>query len=357
MFFERFEKEFPIQTACLKNARKTGRLSHAYIVHSDDPDIRREFPTAAAQIAICPFPGEDGSPCGKCKGCRSLESGTYPEFFTLEPVSKSRIIPVGETSNPEEDTLRWFEDLFYLTSATTEGKKVGVIYDADRMQPAAQNAFLKTLEEPPSNTFFILTTGHPSELLPTTLSRCQMISLISNRCSYSFAWSAGLFKTLKILQFESAGSIGTAEDCAISIIDAFSALGDEASKLVEARWEKRIEHAKDELEAAGRKRLEKRVEAEEGAEYLKSRTYFLSALHCWFSQVYLLSSGASVGELPNPELFDGLELPKEIGAEKALNDLAAAEKFLYELNFSVDQSLAVRSFCLNIACRAAGPAY
>ena len=353
MFFERFEKEFPVQTTCLKNARKTGRLAHAYIVHSDDAEIRKDFSIAAAQIAICPFPLADGSPCGKCKGCHSLENGTYPEFFTLEPVSKSRIIPVGDTTNPEEDTLRWFEDLFYLTSATSEGKKVGVIYDADRMQAAAQNAFLKTLEEPPSNTFFILTTGHPSELLPTTLSRCQMISLISNRCSYGFSWAGELFKTLKALQFDAAGSIGRAEDCAISIIDSFSTLDAEAAKIVETKWEKRIEQAKDELEAAGRKRLEKRIEAEEGAEYLKSRTYFLSALHCWFSQVYLLSCGASVGEVPNPELFEGLQLPNEIDTEKALDDFASAEKFLYDLNFSVDQSLAVRSFCLNVACRAA----
>ncbi|OGV36225.1 MAG: hypothetical protein A2020_12560 [Lentisphaerae bacterium GWF2_45_14] len=348
MLFERFEKEFPIQMACLKNARKNGRLSHAYILHSDDPELRRDFPTVAAQIAICPFPTEDGSPCGECKGCRSLENGTYPEFFTLEPASKSRIIPVGETSNPEEDTLRWFEGLFYLTSATSEGKKVGVIYDADRMQPAAQNAFLKTLEEPPSSTFFILTTGHPSELLPTTLSRCQMISLISNRCSYSFPWSETLFKTLKALQFDSEESLAKGEDCALAIIEIFSALGDEASDAVAAKWEKRLEHAKDELEAAGRKRIEKRMDAEGGAEYLKRRTCFLSALHCWFSQIYQLSCGAAPEELSNPELFAGLELPQKIDEERALNDLAAAEKFLYDLNFYVDESLAVRSFCLNI---------
>lgn len=348
MLFERFEKEFPVQTSCLKNARKTGRLAHAYIVHSDDAEIRKRFAVAAAQTAVCPYPLPDGSPCGKCKGCISLENGTYPEFFTLEPVSKSRIIPVGDTSNPEEDTLRWFEGLFYLTSTTSEGKKVGVIYDADRMQAAAQNAFLKTLEEPPSNTFFILTTGHPAELLPTTISRCQMISLISNRCTYDFSWAADLFKTLKALQFDSAGSVGRAEDSAVAIIDSFSTLDDEASKIVAAKWEPRLEQAKEELEAAGRKRLEKRIEAEEGAEYLKSRTYFLSALHCWFSQVYLLSSGAAMDELPNPELFNGLELPEKIDHEKAEKDLAAAEKFLYDLNFSVDQSLAVRSFCLSV---------
>ena len=164
MLLTRYEQEFPEVIACLKRARVSGRMAHAYLLHGDSPELRRNFSLVLSQIAICPNSSADGTPCGTCRVCRHMETGIYAEFYELMPTGKTWQIQVGERRNPEPNTVRWFESQFYLTSTSEASKKVGVIYDADRMNTESQNAFLKTLEEPPADSFFILATGNPSAL-------------------------------------------------------------------------------------------------------------------------------------------------------------------------------------------------
>jgi DNA polymerase-3 subunit delta' len=254
---------------------------------------------------------------------------------------------VGDTVNPEEDTLRWFENLFYLTSAG--GKKVGIIHDVDRMQQAAQNAFLKTLEEPPGNTLFMLTTGNPSKLLPTTVSRCQLIMLITNKCSYALNHMERLKNILRELQFNSSGNLIKAERCAREIVNISAKIDSEAQKIVGAKWSEQLERAAEELEAPALKRMKNRIDAAERAEYLRQRTYFISAIHTWFAQVFHIASGASADRIANPELFEGIQLPDRISPSGAFKALEHAEKLTYDLNYNIKEELALRVFCLNVA--------
>jgi DNA polymerase III subunit delta' len=98
-----------------------------------------------------------------------LERRDHPDVFYLEPEGARRSIHV--------DSMR--EKLIAPMSVTSfyGGWKVGVIISADRMESAAANAFLKTLEEPPRQSLFILQTDAPDSILPTIISRCQSISL------------------------------------------------------------------------------------------------------------------------------------------------------------------------------------
>lgn len=349
MLLDRFEKQFPAIVKALKNARKAKRLAHAYLLHGDSPQQRKDFSLLLAQIAICPQPQMDGSPCGKCKTCSQITSESYPELYTLSPSSKSRIIPVGDNER-EPDTVRWFEGLFYLTSVTEAGKKVGIIYDADRMKTEAQNAFLKTLEEPPPNTFLILVTGNPSELLPTIRSRCQSILLLENRCVYDFNGAPELFNTLFELQFESANLI-KAENCAQKVIAVSDALFADSEEKIEAEWKKKAKSPENEdMSAAEKKQLEERKKAAIEAEYRKNRAYFLSAVHSWFAQVYMLSCGIPLNEIPNPEIFENRNIDiKKLNEKEAFKSLSAAEEFLQNLNWNVNEELAMRCFCLNAA--------
>ena len=167
-----FEQRFPLEINALKNARSAGRLAHAFLLCSTSTEYRMDFPPLLAALAACPQPKEDFSPCGVCAVCRELENGTFPDLVTLAPSSVSRIIPVGE-SEDEPDTMRWFEAQFYLSGMTDCGWKIGIVHEADRLNEQAQNAFLKTLEEPPSYVIFILATTEKQKILPTILSRCQ----------------------------------------------------------------------------------------------------------------------------------------------------------------------------------------
>ncbi|MFA6715549.1 MAG: hypothetical protein WC082_03135 [Victivallales bacterium] len=348
MLFKKYSEKFPLIVNSLINAAQTGKLAHAYLLHGDTPEIRREFSSVIAQIVICPNKDENGVPCSECKTCRQLREQTYAELYTLAPVGKAWQIRVGDNKNPEANTVRWFEEQFYFTSIANAGKKIGVIYDCDRMNSQAQNAFLKTLEEPPRESLFILATGNPSALLPTTRSRCQTLLLLDNRCEFDFENARELFAALAELQFRARNNMVITENCAAGIISITQNLKSSASERVETKWEKKLQYA-EELEPPMRKRILEQFDAEVSGEYIRERNYFISALHTWFAQTYLLSCGAPAARLANPEIFEGLDIPEKIDEKEAFQSLQAVDKLLYELKFNVNEELALRSFCLNVA--------
>ena len=125
------------------------------------------------------------------------------------------------------------------------------------MNANAQNAFLKTLEEPPDKCLFVLTTGRPGALLPTIRSRCQILSLTDNSCTYDFSIFPGLLEVLKKLACDSANDLVSAEDCAVQLIKILNSLDDLAKAHIDEKWKPRLEAA-GQLESAGLKLLEKR---------------------------------------------------------------------------------------------------
>jgi DNA polymerase-3 subunit delta' len=93
----------------------------------------------------------------------------HPDCFTLRPSGKARMIRVGDSD--ENNTMRQLV-INIQKSSNQGGRKVGIIFEADRMNPASANAFLKTLEEPPEGTNLFLLTTRPYDLLDTIRSRC-----------------------------------------------------------------------------------------------------------------------------------------------------------------------------------------
>jgi DNA polymerase-3 subunit delta' len=96
-------------------------------------------------------------------------AASHPDVHKLEPESKSRRILI--------EPFRQFCAPFFSTSFRPGATKTGIILEADRLHPNAANAFLKTLEEPPSNTLFILVTSNPGQLPVTIVSRCAHFPL------------------------------------------------------------------------------------------------------------------------------------------------------------------------------------
>ncbi len=104
--------------------------------------------------------------CGTCHQCRKILHGTHPDVKFIKPTGKTRIFKIEVVEMMTEMTsYRPFEGRY----------RVFILDDVERMSVAAQNHFLKTLEEPISNTLFILVTESPNQLLPTIRSRCQKI--------------------------------------------------------------------------------------------------------------------------------------------------------------------------------------
>ena len=108
----------------------------------------------------------DADACDRCLSCRKVANGNHPDVTTIAPVKKSRIIDV--------ETVHFVNEMAWLRPFESQWR-VFIIQEADRMGLPAQNHFLKTLEEPPGNSLFILLTEYPGLLLPTIASRCQRV--------------------------------------------------------------------------------------------------------------------------------------------------------------------------------------
>lgn len=100
--------------------------------------------------------------------CKKENLSLHPDFYAVQPVSKSRRILI--------DQIRLLEQ-FIQKRPSIGATKVAIIQEADRFMPNTANAFLKTLEEPPPGTHFLLLSNQPDALLPTILSRCIQIPL------------------------------------------------------------------------------------------------------------------------------------------------------------------------------------
>jgi len=107
-----------------------------------------------------------GDACGRCITCRKIDHGNHPDIRVLAPKDKSRMIKREEIDEVNEfAALRPFESQW----------RIFILRDAERMNASAQNHFLKTLEEPPGRSLFVLLSEHPRMLLPTIRSRCQAV--------------------------------------------------------------------------------------------------------------------------------------------------------------------------------------
>ncbi len=154
----------------LNQALSSSRLSHAYLFYGPESIGKKLLAVEFAKTLNCTS-SQSGEACGACDSCRKIEDRIHPDFFFLEP---TKATPTAREAILKIDEIRALQKK--LGFLPYEGKfKVAVIDQVEKMNPQACNAFLKTLEEPPSSTVLILITSNIYQLLPTLISRCQGI--------------------------------------------------------------------------------------------------------------------------------------------------------------------------------------
>jgi DNA polymerase-3 subunit delta' len=160
---------FPWQTSIwdhLRASQQNNRLPHAILLTGDSGMGKAQFAQAFAQSLLCTNRNQEGHACMQCRGCQLFQAGTHPDFTLLSPEEEGKNITV--------DQVRRLGSYFSMTSQY-EGFRVAIITPAERMNAAAANSLLKTLEEPPAQTLLLLVSSQSSWLLPTVRSRCQQI--------------------------------------------------------------------------------------------------------------------------------------------------------------------------------------
>jgi DNA polymerase-3 subunit delta' len=156
--------------AALRRAIAAGRLGHAYLFAGPPGVGKRTTALALARACICPL--APGSGCGRCADCQLIAAGSHPDLF-IEDLARARAERPTAAYLSIEQVRRVRAQL--AMRPVRGAHKICVIEPAERLTPDAQNALLKTLEEPAGTATLILVTSNPDALLPTIRSRCQCV--------------------------------------------------------------------------------------------------------------------------------------------------------------------------------------
>src|SRR6266851_6273972 len=149
-------------TTTLKNAIRNKQLAHAFLFCGPRGVGKTTCARILAKAINCENPAVDGEACNSCHSCISFNEGSSLNIHELDAASNNSV-----------DDIRSLVD--QVRFAPQPGKyKVYIIDEVHMLSSSAFNAFLKTLEEPPSYAIFILATTEKHKILPTILSRCQI---------------------------------------------------------------------------------------------------------------------------------------------------------------------------------------
>jgi DNA polymerase-3 subunit delta' len=165
------------------------RWPHALLVTGRRGIGKRILALHLAQALLCERPQTDGSACGACPSCTYVMNGSHPDLRVIEPVQYD---DEGNPSPVDMIVVERIRELIDFTQLSTHRQraKVAVIVPAEAMNVAAQNALLKTLEEPPPTTYLILVSHHPGRLAATILSRCRLLAAPEPEADAAQAWLA-----------------------------------------------------------------------------------------------------------------------------------------------------------------------
>lgn len=170
------------------------RLPHAILFHGPEGIGKTEFAERFAQSLLCQSPTDQGHACGRCDPCGWFAQYNHPDYRRVRPEvleddgagdgdeggeaegKKSGKAGKAPSKEIKIDQIRALAD-FMNVSTHRQGMRVIVLYPAEALNTAAANALLKTLEEPPPDTMFLLVSNSLERLLPTILSRCRKFAL------------------------------------------------------------------------------------------------------------------------------------------------------------------------------------
>ena len=165
MAFDKIKETQPKVVQLLENSLKKDRLSHAYLFEGERGTKKYETALYFAQMLLCTG---DEVPCQECHNCRRIKNKTHPNVYVIEPIKniirKQQII----------DLQREFS-----MTRIEPGPKIYIIRNIETINTSAANSLLKFLEEPFPETYAILTSANINRILPTIISRSQVVQFSS----------------------------------------------------------------------------------------------------------------------------------------------------------------------------------
>lgn len=152
----------------LRDSVRRGQAAQSLLLVGAEGVGKRSLARAWVAWLCCQQGHEASDACGECPACIQLAAGTYPDVLWIAPPPGKREISIERARELKR---------FLALAPPAGGARIAVVETAESLTTAAQNALLKTLEEPPPRTWLVLTTNAPDALLPTVRSRCQRVAV------------------------------------------------------------------------------------------------------------------------------------------------------------------------------------
>jgi DNA polymerase III subunit delta' len=309
----------------LRRAHERGRLGHAYLISGPPGSGKR----------------------GLASDLSNLVSGTQsddvfasppPGVYLAEPESKSRRIVI--------DQVRALEHVLQMRSANGH-RKIAIVADADRLQPQAANAFLKTLEEPPNDSLLLLLSSMPEVLPDTILSRCVAVPLAASEKAKASLEEDELVELLGAVASREGQGIQPAYQLARGfhrlLMQMRETIQDEnaaALKRDEARY-------RNTTDGAWLDEREDFYKALTESQYVRQRSQLVEILFLWWSDVLRANTGVARRELPSARKKTE-PLGSRLKTPEILRRIRRLEEMRDHLGRNIQEALAVEVAFLSV---------
>ncbi len=313
----------------LRAARRAERLAHAYLFLGPEGVGKESVARALAAALNCTQPLPDWDACGACPSCRRMAAGTHADFVKIFPTSESRQPQI------KIEQIREFRRLTAYPPMEG-GWRVALIKPAEDMHPAAANALLKTLEEPPARHLLILAAASETELFPTIVSRCQKMPFTP------------LPSALVVRELEARRGLSRADAVFLTALSGGS-LG-RALTLDPQEMAQQRRQVLEDLEKLGQGSPGAAVAwAKALAKNNQALDNFILLAQMWYRDLLLLNCGAAGRFLAHQDCLADLEQQQKRGGPEIwfarFGDLAAAHRQL-QANLNPELTLDILGFRL-----------
>jgi DNA polymerase III subunit delta' len=317
----------------LQRSLARGRLGHAYLFTGDQLEDLETLARTLAKTLNCRQPvKKDGAIidcCDECLSCRKIDHETHADIHWARPESKSRVITVEQMRNLMQQ----------IQLKPTEAEyKVTIIVAADRLNPQAANAFLKTLEEPPPKSILILLSTEPSRILETILSRCLRLNFSGDGMRPPEAAQAEWL--------EKFGALAAGEQKSLlnryRLLDVLlQKLGEIRARLGETLTARSPLEKYDDVEKNLRDKWEDELAAAIEAEYRRHRAELLLLVQWWLRDVWLHTLAAGKDLLRFPNIASSEMAARGLNPGQAMENLQTLEQTQRLLHSNVQEALAL----------------
>jgi DNA polymerase III subunit delta' len=309
----------------LRRAHEQNRLAHAYLI-TGPPGSGKHLLAADLASLVNGTPATD------------VFSARAAEISIARPESKSRRIVIEQ--------IRELEHALQMRAANGR-RKVAIIPDADRLQPAAANAFLKTLEEPPNDSLLLLLSALPEALPDTILSRCIAIPLAPGGQVHIKNEEQKLVKLLHQASRETSWTIQFTYRLAQEFQSLLRAVREEVKHETDEALRQEQTRYKDATDGSWLEEREEYYKALAESFYLQRRAALIETLFAWWTDVLRASKGVAQRNLADAKK-ETAALATRFSTTEILKRIRSLEELRDHLNRNIQEALAIEVAFLTI---------